>query len=331
MDVEGPGIRVSAGAGDDRVLAEGQVDGGPGNDRLYWGGTVSGGTGNDSIKGSDGRDRIDGGSGHDAIAGSVTDSGRRDSLAGGSGNDYMAGRGKLSGGAGSDHIGGGGTLSGGSGDDTFGSGFGHKTGLSIESTRASIFGGRGRDTITGSDARDLIRPGPGEDTVLAEGGKDVVRSQDGSTDLIECSDGRDSARADGVDHVEPDCEGLKRRGAARAVATFAGVDEYLSSFGVIVECPRDGPRVCVAQVNFVIRGGVRRSYRLRIPRGRYRYPDFRIGRRAVSYYNTLGDPGRPRTVRVTVRSNDRAGIARVASRALDVEFEMSDYCPGGCD
>lgn len=332
VDIVGPGIRASGGGGDDRISAEGRVDGGPGNDRIGGGGRVFGGPGNDWIRGADGRDVVDGGPGHDVIAGYGSDSSvgsRRDTLAGGSGNDYMAGRGKLSGGPGNDHVGGGGTLLGGPGDDTIGSDFfGLRTDLSIESTRANIFGGPGRDTITGSEFRDVIVPGRGDDTVLAEGGNDVVRSRDRSTDLIECSSGRDSALIDGLDFAVPDCERLDRRGAARAVPTEATVDQEFSSFALSVDCPQDGPAVCVAQVTFAIRGGARRAYTLRIPRGRYRYPDFRIKPRTVLYYSSR----QARTIRVTVRSKDRRGRPQVATRVLPVDFEPDDSCPGGdCD
>jgi len=229
----------------------------------------------------------------------------------------------ISGGPGNDRVGGGGRLFGGSGDDTIGNGLG----TNIESTRASIYGGPGRDTITGSEYRDVIVPGAGDDTVLAESGNDVVRSRDSSADLIECSSGRDTVLLDGLDYAASDCERLRRRGAARAVPVQATVDEEGSDFGVVVVCPPDGPAVCVAQVSFAIRGGARRSYRLRIPRGRYRYPYFPITPRTVSYYNSL----QARTIRVTVRSNDRAGRRQVTTRVLTVGFEPSEACPGGCD
>jgi len=246
VDVAGPGIRVAGGDGNDRISATGWVDGGPGNDRLLGGGRVFGGLGSDSITGSDGRDVIDGGLGNDTIAGA----GARDRLTGGPGNDRLTGRGMISGGPGNDRVGGGGRLFGGSGDDTIGNGLG----TNIESTRASIYGGPGRDTITGSEYRDVIVPGAGDDTVLAESGNDVVRSRDSSADLIECSSGRDTVLLDGLDYAASDCERLRRRGAARAVPVQATVDEEGSDFGVVVVCPPDGPAVCVAQVSFAIRG-----------------------------------------------------------------------------
>lgn len=77
------------------------------------------------------------------------------------------------------------------------------------------YGGAGDDTLTGSDADnvlaggeggDRIVGGPGEDVVAGDGGPDRVFARDSFMDLVECGTGDDRAEVDaGADTVR-DCE-----------------------------------------------------------------------------------------------------------------------------
>lgn len=167
------------------------LSGGFGND------TIQGGGGDDTIGGGFGNDLLEGGDGNDSILGG-SDS---DTLIGGDGNDT------LHGGGGSDSVQGGAgddliqilqfefidSVDGGDGTDTFdASGYtfgaltidmvagtidntgaeGTKTFLNIENVIGRD-GGSG-DTVTGSNADNLLDGRSGEDSLLGEGGNDTL-------------------------------------------------------------------------------------------------------------------------------------------------------------
>ena len=205
------------------------------------------------------------------------------------------------GGRGDDGITASGQISGGPGDDelnarTWG--------------RSQISGGPGNDMIVGSRRQDVIDPGPGEDLVdarFAFQGNDVVRTRDGDIDLIDCAGG--VAFIDGMDVYGPHCD-ISRRGAPRAVPE--SIDIYLEDgiAQVDVNCPADGPRVCVGSLTATAPGvTLRRGFRVRRedPRfGEVAYLEFRASERDLRRL--------ARRVKVTVRSRDNAGNRRTATR-----------------
>jgi hypothetical protein len=185
--------------------------------------------------------------------------------------------------------------------------------------RSRIAGGPGDDTITGSLRRDLIDPGPGMDTVstipdpdfdssFTHHGHDIVRTRDGEIDTVYCLEERMTALIDGADLYPVACR-VVRRGAARAVPTdFINYLSYRTA-EVWVECPPDGPRVCVGSVTASARGvTLRRRFRVRRDN-----PDFRktgfivIPATARELRRLVG------AVRVTVRSRTRAGRMETVS------------------
>jgi len=73
-----------------------------------------------------------------------------------------------------------------------------------------VFGANGGDTITGSDAANLIQPAAGGNTVSSAGGDDWIVAVDGSpaADTIDCGEGTDTVFFDqGVDQIAANCEG----------------------------------------------------------------------------------------------------------------------------
>lgn len=68
-----------------------------------------------------------------------------------------------------------------------------------------VAGGRGNDTIIGSDGDDVIAPGPGRDPVDARAGDDVVvETPDGVNDSIRCGAGIDGLEFEGGRPVKVD-------------------------------------------------------------------------------------------------------------------------------
>jgi RTX calcium-binding nonapeptide repeat (4 copies) len=68
-----------------------------------------------------------------------------------------------------------------------------------------VFGGGGNDKIDGGPGADSLTGGLGNDTVSGGAGNDVLHGDDGAADALDCGDGVDTARADGVDAVA-NCE-----------------------------------------------------------------------------------------------------------------------------
>jgi RTX calcium-binding nonapeptide repeat (4 copies) len=219
---------------------------------------------------------------------------------------------QIFGGAGDDFVAAGGRVSTGPGNDE------------IEArawVRSQITGGSGNDTITGSLREDVIDPGPGNDSVNGRDSKtpvaDLIRSRDRDVDTIECA-GRATAWIDGLDIYGPHCSRVIRRGAARAVP-----DSYFTYLSdgtaqVWVDCPADGPRACVGSISVFSSGvSLRRQFKVRREDARF------------SEFDTFDLPASRRqlqqlagTVKVTVRSRDRAGKLKKATRVFhDVELE----------
>jgi RTX calcium-binding nonapeptide repeat (4 copies) len=78
-----------------------------------------------------------------------------------------------------------------------------------------LLGGGGADLLVGGRGRDTLNPGKGVDGVnmrdgapIAAPGRDVIRARDGSTDQINCGDGRDRVFMDEVEDGVYDCEEL---------------------------------------------------------------------------------------------------------------------------
>jgi len=151
------------------------ASGGSGKDKLWLdivgAGTLYGGTENDILLGSLGNDRLYGEMGND-------------SLSGGSGNDLLVG------GPGND------SMSGGLGTDTV-SYADHTDSVTadidiergddgspgeqdtIQPDVEKILGGRGNDTLTGSDADNELTGGPGDDALIGGLGSDLLSGESG--------------------------------------------------------------------------------------------------------------------------------------------------------
>ncbi|MDB5321139.1 MAG: Hemolysin-type calcium-binding region [Phycisphaerales bacterium] len=150
--------------------------GGDGNDRLVGGpfisGSLDGGDGNDTLIAGAMGDQMDGGAGDDSlVGGGGAQPSYREELYGGTGNDTLkagANGDYLYGGHGNDSLisgAAGDALSGGNGNDV----------LVGRSAGSSVFdGGRGNDTITGTDGADTIAAGEGLDVVNGRGGNDLI-------------------------------------------------------------------------------------------------------------------------------------------------------------
>jgi len=182
--------RVTAGAGNDRVLTAGvgggnhHIDLGLGDDVAALAtsaSTVLGAEGADQISVTGSWNVVDGGAGADTLTGS---GGFGNTLQGGEGEDRLAvtggDRSLLQGGGGNDRLAsgtGGDTLEGGAGDDLLNGGAGHDV----------LAGGEGADTLLGGLGNDTLRGGLGDDFYLVDsigdfvsefggGGADTVQS-----------------------------------------------------------------------------------------------------------------------------------------------------------
>jgi Ca2+-binding RTX toxin-like protein len=164
---------------------------------------------------------ITGGNGPDVLTGGLT----RNVLEGGPGRDTVRGH------AGADLISG----------DAPGSGDPKRSG-------DRLFGGPGDDGIQGETGADVISPGIGRDWIEAGDGADVVWSRDGSADVVDCGDGRDTADQDRRDFLVLGCE---RRGprhpAVGMPVLWADAGDLLS---LLVACPSGRLDPCVGQIGF---------------------------------------------------------------------------------
>ena len=215
---------LDGGAGDDAI------DGGGGDDALSGGDgvdTIHGGPGSDTVRGQAGPDALFGDEGQDSVTGGTgddTESGGddNDSLDGGAaaGCSEAGGSDLLNGDAGDD------SLCGGSGpaapdNDSLNGGDGEDTAFYLRSANVSVSldnvandgaageadnvhadvedvkSGGGTDTLTGSDARNVLDGGPGADTLSGLGGNDVLTDtgSDNAGDKLDGGAGDDSLAA----------------------------------------------------------------------------------------------------------------------------------------
>jgi RTX calcium-binding nonapeptide repeat (4 copies) len=225
-----------------------------------------------------------------------------------SADEYTSLPSELYGGPGDDSLAGSGLLFGGPGNDFIG--------VEEEARVASrIVAGTGRDQIEGSDRAEVINAGPGRDEVLAWDGNDVIRAQDGETDRVDCSFGRDLLIGDGRDEsvfLDPpfpgECERLKRRGEPLLVPfEFQNPWENESYVGVVYGCPGDGPSLCTGTVALRRDGRLIGRRPLRERAGNLGFVDFPFGERRIR--RLLGED-----IRITIRWRDRAGHMRSLTR-----------------
>lgn len=151
----GEAATIHGGIGNDQIIAGTQgclMFGDGGDDGLSgWDGndTVCGGAGNDEIFGGDANDYLMGGGGDDYLDGGYGD----DSLHGGTGNDWLLGGENddlLEGGAGND------TQYGEYGSDTHFGGPGDDGLWEADTSRNFLYGGSGRDRMSGIKGRDVL-------------------------------------------------------------------------------------------------------------------------------------------------------------------------------
>jgi hypothetical protein len=235
------------------------------------------------------------------------------------GVEFSRARTEVFGGLGSDRILSGGRVSGGPGNDEI---------SARPWVRSRVAGGPGNDEIYGSLREDLIDPGPGMDFVATspdtgEGGfvhfgRDVIRARDGASDAIDCGDDVSTALIDGVDYYPLFCGRVKRRGAARAVPESFYNNISYGSAQVRVECPADGPRLCVGSLTVSGHGvTLRRAFRIRREdRDLSETGDWDLPAPKRKLRRLVGK------VKVTVRSKVRNGKTKSASAVFSgVELE----------
>jgi hypothetical protein len=187
-----PSITFNLGDGDD------ELEGGPANE------TILAGPGNDAIRGGrEGNDLEDGGPGDDRFDESVAGEGS-DTFIGGDGRDELTYSGSALDGRISPLTV---TLDGIANDGE--SGEQDNVGGDIE----SVTGGRGPDTLIGSEDSNELHGGAGDDVLRGLGGSDrldggdgndQIDARDGSPDLVSCGPGFDRATIDAVDSLSPD-------------------------------------------------------------------------------------------------------------------------------
>lgn len=148
--------------------------------------TLVGTPGDDHLIGTDGPDVISGLQGNDIIFGLEGD----DIICGGYGDDIIVG------GNGFD------ILFGAQGNDTLYAATGTGGNLSTDVRGARMFGGKGDDTIWGSERWDRMQGGPGADTLLGLAGRDWIRGGTGN-DRVDGGLGIDDIRtASGNDQID---------------------------------------------------------------------------------------------------------------------------------
>jgi Ca2+-binding RTX toxin-like protein len=176
-------IAVRGLAGNDRLEVQTNIalpctlDGGPGDDRLLGGG------GRDELTGGDGNDQLDGRGGADVFRGGAgTDTA-----------DYTARRNAVRVGIGT------------AADDGE-----NNEGDNVLTDVENVWGGRGNDTIRGSDARNRLAGGAGDDVIYGNAGRDVLVggdgndrlfARDGDSDTVNGGSGTDRADVDRSDVV----------------------------------------------------------------------------------------------------------------------------------
>jgi len=200
------GLTMSAGAGNDDVLAGGidaTADGGPGDDKVVLAAnnlaTGTGGSGNDAIAAGLGAAaaQLDGGNGDDLL---VSDAFAFGDVHGGFGNDSLVALSGL-------RV----TLSGDSGSDV----------LVAPDTRqrVTLDGGADDDILYGHAGGLTVTAGSGNDSVDVRGGSDTA------ADSVTCGAGRDVVWADAADAVASDCEKVHFK-AAPIFGRVIGAEAY---------------------------------------------------------------------------------------------------------
>lgn len=200
-------VRISAGAGNDRVFASrfiDEIEGGAGNDLIrgednddsLYGGTgndeLHGDRGDDFLQGNAGNDKLHGGSGNDTLNGGNDN----DELYGGNGNDRLEGRfgdDTLRGGRGND------TLEGWTGRDQL-HGDGGNDVLRGQWGNDTLYGGGGGDILYGGNADDFLHGQDDDDTLYGGSGNDELRGGKGS-DRLEGHAGNDTLRGNRGDDL----------------------------------------------------------------------------------------------------------------------------------
>jgi Ca2+-binding RTX toxin-like protein len=194
---------VKTGLGNDTITGSSlanEIITGSGDD------TVNGGAGNDSINGAAGNDTLSGGAGDDILDGNAG----KDSLSGGAGNDSArVGETGLRPSRTPVTI----TL-----DDIANDGIAGE-GDNYHSDIEDLFSGAGGgDTLVGSAAinilgtaggNDVITGGGGADVLTSDAGNDTIQARDGYADRVDCGAGVDTALADTLDQVSPNCENVQ--------------------------------------------------------------------------------------------------------------------------
>lgn len=212
--VRNRGVVVKGLGGDDRIcaLGPGRVSGGSGHDLLQGGrrsDRVAGGPGMDYLNGGSGSDVLQGGPGSDTLVGAGADDVLEGDLGEG-GDDFLFG------GPGSDDLLGGDgedSFVGGDGGDLIGGGAGASDTANFEFEDAAVTvdladspavlsngdrllgienvrGSRFADTITGSNAPNMLSGGEGDDTVASLGAFDLVDGGPG-LDILDGGDDTD--------------------------------------------------------------------------------------------------------------------------------------------
>ncbi|MGH2905704.1 MAG: DUF6531 domain-containing protein [Solirubrobacterales bacterium] len=167
--------------------------------------SVDGGSGNDELTGGAGTDQLDGGTGDDTLVGAAGD----DTIYGGDDDDVA------SAGTGAD------VFAGGDGEDTTDySARSDAVNIALDGEATSgvdgegdanaddvenVKSGSGDDTVTGSDASNVIDPGTGHDVVDSGDGADKLRLRDGDADQAVCLSTADEATTDSLDLVDSAC------------------------------------------------------------------------------------------------------------------------------
>jgi Ca2+-binding RTX toxin-like protein len=145
--------QMSGGAGDDRLVGNGQID------------AIHGDAGNDTIEGGGGNDSLYGGAGNDVLQGRWNNAAM---LFGGEGDDTL-----YSGGMGNQ-------LHGDDGNDT----------LYGSDDAEPLRGGAGNDLLLGGGGDDTLDGGPGDDTMRGDAGNDRFTDNVG-VDIVEGGEGDD--------------------------------------------------------------------------------------------------------------------------------------------
>jgi Ca2+-binding RTX toxin-like protein len=85
--------------------------------------------------------------------------------------------------------------------------------VNTTSTRSTLSGGDGNDSLEGGSGNDILRGNKGVDTHAGGAGDDFIDARGDRGDIVTCGDGNDTVLSDGADSIAPDCETVDRGGA----------------------------------------------------------------------------------------------------------------------